>query len=70
MTIFYEFDSIHYDYMTKLISEDRFHINDAFDRVNDFCRTNMPQACQNCSNHPENGGSGICHCTLGITTVY
>lgn len=22
-------------------------------------------ACVNCSNNPKNGGSGICHCTLG-----
>ena len=21
--------------------------------------------CKNCSNNPKNGGSGICHCTLG-----
>ena len=25
-----------------------------------------PLACRNCSNHPNNGGNGICHCTLGI----
>lgn len=25
----------------------------------------MPDACRACSNHPQNGGSGICHCTLG-----
>lgn len=22
-------------------------------------------ACRNCSNHPKNGGSGICNCILG-----
>lgn len=27
--------------------------------------TNIPPACQNCPNHPSNGGSGICHCILG-----
>ena len=26
---------------------------------------NIPEACRNCSNHPSNGGSGICNCTLG-----
>ena len=25
----------------------------------------IPKACQSCRNHPSNGGSGICHCTLG-----
>lgn len=25
----------------------------------------IPGPCRNCSNHPANGGSGICHCTLG-----
>ena len=24
-----------------------------------------PRACDGCSNNPKNGGSGICHCTLG-----
>ena len=31
-------------------------------------QTNMydgiPNCCRHCSNHPINGGSGICHCTL------
>lgn len=25
----------------------------------------VPEACKHCLNHPSNGGSGICHCTLG-----
>ena len=25
----------------------------------------VPPSCRNCSNHPSNGGSGICNCTLG-----
>lgn len=25
---------------------------------------NIPEGCKNCSNHPNNGGSGICHCTI------
>ena len=29
----------------------------------------VPEACKKCSNHPSNGGSGICHCTLGVTTT-
>ena len=24
----------------------------------------IPKCCVNCSNHPSNGGSGICNCTL------
>ena len=24
----------------------------------------VPDPCKNCSNHPSNGGSGICHCTV------
>jgi len=24
----------------------------------------IPECCKGCSNHPSNGGSGICHCTL------
>ena len=29
-----------------------------------------PDPCKNCPNNPANGGSGICHCILGIPTVY
>lgn len=32
--------------------------------------TNIPLACRNCSNHPSNGGSGICHCILGTPIFY
>ena len=30
---------------------------------------NCPDACKGCSNHPSNGGSGICHCTLGLVNI-
>jgi len=26
--------------------------------------------CEYCSNHPKNGGSGICHCILGTPIIY
>ena len=29
----------------------------------------IPEACKSCSNHPSNGGSGICNCTLGTPQV-
>lgn len=29
----------------------------------------VPNACRTCSNHPSNGGSGICHCIMGITPL-
>lgn len=28
----------------------------------------IPECCRNCSNHPSNGGSGICNCTLPYIT--
>lgn len=31
--------------------------------------TNIPPACKNCPNHPSNGGSGNCNCTLGDCPV-
>lgn len=31
--------------------------------------TNIPSYCMGCSNHPINGGSGICHCILGSMKV-
>ena len=27
------------------------------------------EACRCCANNPLNGGSGICHCTLGIPKI-
>ena len=32
-------------------------------------KDNIPESCRNCSNHPSNGGSGICHCILGTQPV-
>lgn len=29
----------------------------------------IPVPCRVCQNHPSNGGSGICHCTLGLPTI-
>lgn len=29
----------------------------------------IPDACKNCSNHPSNGGDGICFCTLGLSEI-
>ncbi len=29
----------------------------------------IPDACKSCSNHPSNGGSGICLCMLGTPQV-
>lgn len=28
-----------------------------------------PDACKNCPTHPSNGGSGICHCILGLQPI-
>jgi hypothetical protein len=29
----------------------------------------VPEASKNCSNHPINGGTGICHCSLGLPQI-
>ncbi len=29
----------------------------------------IPNSCKNCPNHPSNGGSGICNCTLGQAPI-
>lgn len=33
-------------------------------------QSHIPLACRNCGNHPSNGGSGICNCTLGSSVIY
>lgn len=30
----------------------------------------VPHYCRSCPNHPSNGGSGFCNCTLGTPVVY
>ena len=30
---------------------------------------NIPPSCRNCSNHPINGGSGVCWCVLGVPEI-
>lgn len=30
---------------------------------------NVPPSCRLCSNHPLNGGSGICFCVLGLPEI-
>ena len=35
-----------------------------------WATTGVPSACARCKNNPNNGGSGICHCTLGMQTIY
>ena len=32
--------------------------------------TYIPEPCKACPNHPSNGGSGICNCTLGSPVTY
>ena len=34
-----------------------------------FDISGIPNSCRYCPNHPVNGGSGICQCTLGIMQV-
>ena len=33
-------------------------------------RKPAPKACENCPNHPKNGGSGVCNCVLGVSPIY
>ena len=40
-----------------------------FKKIDTWSPSGIPEACRNCSNHPSNGGSGICFCTLGTTTI-
>ena len=57
--------------LNKLLDKAR---KDAFKRYNKFYTTSdyyyIPEACRNCSNHPSNGGSGICQCILGQQVIY
>lgn len=39
-----------------------------FKDLNYIKQENSP--CDTCSNNPKNGGSGICHCILGLQDTY
>ena len=36
----------------------------------DYLTEQVAQACKYCPNNPQNGGSGVCHCTLGTPVIY
>ena len=44
------------------------HIDYPYNQINKVEYIN--DNCRYCHNHPSNGGSGICHCTLGLQTFY
>lgn len=37
---------------------------DGFNNIFKQAVSEIPDPCKNCPNHPNNGGSGICHCTV------
>ena len=43
--------------------------DNVFKKIDTWSPSGIPEACRNCSNHPSNGGSGICNCTLGMTKI-
>lgn len=51
------------------LMKDTFGNLDLLPYQRDTLKTFIPEACRGCSNHPINGGSGICHCTLGIPKI-
>ena len=40
-----------------------------FKKIDTWSPSGISEACRNCSNHPSNGGSGICHCILGSPKI-
>ena len=49
------------------------HANNSKSHLNNMWQYNfddIPEACKTRSNHPSNGGSGICHCTLNVRKLY
>ena len=63
--------------ITKIIIEidenDNIFLNDqlvpAAISLNSNGFVSTPYPCLTCSNHPSNGGSGICFCTLGSPKI-
>lgn len=38
--------------------------------IDSIPKTYVPQACKDCPNHPSNGGSGNCNCSLPDEIIY
>ena len=51
------------------LMKDAFVNLDLLPYQRDALQNLIPEACRGCSNHPINGGSGICHCILGIPKI-
>lgn len=51
---------------SNIISETKAREIEAYNMAIKALRENsIPSGCRSCSNHPKNGGSGICNCILG-----
>ena len=63
--------------MRDATQEEQQHIKECIDKISkptgfnfyDYSETEQ-SPCDCCSNNPKNGGSGICHCTLGQKVFY
>jgi len=57
--------------LEQQLTNARWQLVQMTQNVNTVNATNdtIPPACRSCSNHPSNGGSGICNCTLGQPVV-
>lgn len=38
--------------------------------IDSISKEYIPEACKDCSNHPSNGGNGICSCILCDDVIY
>lgn len=54
--------------LKSLDEEDIFEYSKVFDGVHIPNPTNL--SCEYCFNNPKNGGSGICNCIIGCSTIY
>ena len=59
--------------MDKYFETSKSEMLEALDNISDNLISkqydNIPEPCKQCNNHPSNGGSGICQCTLGLPTI-
>ena len=54
-------DELDSDWLRKYLNEQPLQV---YDKSYPSIEINFPSVCDECSNNPKNGGSGICHCTL------
>ena len=55
--------------ITEYKYDDLGKVLEIIESIEKFYEAPKGSPCDGCSNNPSNGGSGVCHCTLGLPVI-